>query len=170
LPKFSLPFSSKSRTKRKGRTRSQKFSSLFLWITVLGTATIVILLGWQFINRMWVKPPVSSTRERSDMLVKAGEHIQLTIMNGSGVTNAARTFTDFLRARKFDVVEMTNYKEKNVEHTFIIDKVSDTITAQKVAYALGISTMRISHEPDSNAFVDAAVVIGKDYLNTSPMK
>ena len=119
---------------------------------------------------MWVKPPVSSTRERTDMLVKAGEHIQLTVMNGSGVPNTARVFTDFLRARKFDVVEMTNYKEKNVEHTFIIDKVSDTVAAQKVAYALGISIMLIKHEPDSNAFVDAAVVIGKDYLITSPMK
>lgn len=119
---------------------------------------------------MWVKPPVSSTRERNDLLVKAGEHIQLTIMNGSGVANVARTFTDFLRARQFDVVEMTNYKEKNVEHTFIIDKVADTVAAQKVAYALGISNMRIVHEPDSNAFVDAAVVIGKDYLTTSAMK
>ena len=65
---------------------------------------------------------------------------------------------------------MTNYKDKNVEHTFIIDKVSDTIAAQKIAYALGISPMRITHEPDSNAFVDAAVIIGKDYLQTSPMK
>ena len=137
---------------------------------MLGAAVIVVLLGWQFISRMWVKPPVSSTRERSDMLVRAGEHIQLTVMNGSGVPNTARTFTDFLRARQFDVVEMTNYKEKNVEHTFIIDKVSDTVAAQKVAYALGISNSLIMHEPDSNAFVDAAVVIGKDYLHTSPMK
>jgi hypothetical protein len=167
---FSLPFFSKRRSKRKGRTRSQKISSFFLWIVVLGAAAVVILLGWEFINRMWVKPPVSSTLERSDMLVRAGEHIQLTVMNGSGTANAARTFTDFLRARKFDVVEMTNYKEKNVEHTFIIDKVSDTLAAQKVAYALGISNSLITHEPDSNAFVDAAVVIGKDYLRTSPMK
>ena len=104
------------------------------------------------------------------MLVKAGEHIQVNILNGSGAANVARIFTDFLRARKFDVVEMTNYKEKNVEHTFIIDKVSDSASAQKIAYALGISTMRITHEPDSNAFVDAAVIIGKDYMNTSPMK
>ncbi|MDP4219375.1 MAG: LytR C-terminal domain-containing protein [Bacteroidota bacterium] len=170
MAKFSLRIPFKSRSKRKGRSRSQKFSSLFLWITSIGAATVVVLLGWQFISRMWVKPPVSSTRERSDLLVRAGEHIQLTVMNGSGAANAARAFTDFLRARKFDVVEMTNYKEKNVEHTFIIDKVLDTVAAQKVAYALGISAMRITHEPDSNAFVDAAVVIGKDYINMSPMK
>jgi len=104
------------------------------------------------------------------MLVKAGEHIQVNILNGSGTANVARIFTDYLRARKFDVVEMTNYKEKNVEHTFIVDKISDTTSAQKLAYALGISPMLITHEPDSNAFVDAAVVIGKDYLNTGPMK
>jgi hypothetical protein len=170
LAKFSLRIPFFTRSKRKGKTRSLTISSLSLWLLLLGTATIVILLGWQFISRMWVKPPVSSTRERTDMLVSAGEHIQLTVMNGSGVPNTARIFTDFLRARKFDVVEMTNYKEKNVEHTFIIDKISDTVSAQKVAYALGISPMRISHEPDSNAFVDAAVVIGKDYLTTSPMK
>ena len=137
---------------------------------VLGAASIVVLLGWQFISRIWVKPPVSSTRERTDLLVTAGEHIQVNILNGSGAANVARTFTDFLRARKFDVVEMTNYKDKNVEHTFIIDKVSDTVAAQKIAYALGISPMRIVHEPDSNAFVDAAVVIGKDFNITSPMK
>ena len=168
--KLALPLFSKSRSKRHSRTRSQKLSSLILWFVVLAAASVVILLGWQFISRMWVKPPVSSTRERSDMLVKAGEHIQVNILNGSGVANVARSFTDFLRARQFDVVEMTNYKEKNVEHTFIIDQVSDTVAAQKIAYALGISPMRITHEPDSNAFVDAAVVIGKDYLNTSPMK
>jgi hypothetical protein len=165
---FRIPFI--SRSKRKGKTRSQKISSVFLWLILVCAASAVILLGWQFINRMWVKPPVSSTRERSDLLVKAGEHIQVNIMNGSGVANVARVFTDFLRARQFDVVEMTNYKEKDVEHTFIIDKVSDTIAAQKIAYALGVSIVRISHEPDSNAFVDAAVVIGKDYLTTSPMK
>jgi len=170
LAKFSLRIPFISRSKRKGKTRSQKISSLFLWLILFGAASVVTLLGWQFINRMWVKPPVSSTRERSDLLVKAGEHIQVNILNGSGTANVARIFTDFLRARQFDVVEMANYKEKDVEHTFIIDKVSDTIAAQKIAYALGISSMRISHEPDSNAFVDAAVVIGKDYLTTSPMK
>ncbi|MFI5264715.1 MAG: LytR C-terminal domain-containing protein, partial [Candidatus Kapaibacterium sp.] len=158
MANFSLRLPIKSRPKRQGKTRSQKISTLFLWIILFCAASAVILFSWQFVSRMWVKPPVSSTRERSDMLVKAGENIQVNVMNGSGVANAARIFTDFLRARKFDVVEMTNYKEKNVEHTFIIDKVSDTMAAQKVAYALGISTMRISHAPDSNAFVDAAVV------------
>jgi hypothetical protein len=152
------------------RTRPQRFSSLLFWTFNLTAATIVIFLGWQFVERMFVKPPVSSLRERTDLLVKAGEHIQLNVLNGSGTSNVARTFTDFLRARKFDVVEMSNYKSNSVEHTFIIDKVNDSAASQKIAYALGISPKLIVVEPDSEAFVDAAVVIGKDYLYTNPMR
>lgn len=104
------------------------------------------------------------------MLVRAGEHIQLNVLNGSGAPNVARIYADFLRARKFDVVTMGNYKLTNVEHTFIIDKVGDSAATHKIAYALGISSARITIERDSEAFVDAAVVIGKDYPNTNPMR
>jgi hypothetical protein len=119
---------------------------------------------------MWVKPPVSSTVERNDMLVRAGERIQLMVMNGSGSAGVARTFTDFLRARKFDVVEMTNFKNQDVANTYVIDRVNDSVSAQKVAYALGISYSRIILEVDTNAFVDAAVVIGKDFKTTNPLR
>jgi hypothetical protein len=156
---------------QKNTKRSKfNFRKILSWIFLTGVAMIVGLLLWQFISRMWVKPPVSSTVERNDMLVKAGERIQLMVMNGSGTSGAARTFTDFLRARKFDVVEMTNFKIQNVPYTYIIDRVSDSVSAQKVAYALGISYSRIILEVDTNAFVDAAVVIGKDCKNTYPMR
>lgn len=136
----------------------------------MGVAIVVGLLLWQFISRMWVKPPVSSTVERNDMLVRAGERIQLMVMNGSGSAGVARTFTDFLRARKFDVVEMTNFKTQDVANTYVIDRVNDSVSAQKVAYALGISYSRIILEVDTNAFVDAAVVIGKDFKTTNPLR
>ena len=137
---------------------------------VLVVAAVVGILLWQFVERIWVKPPVSSTRERNDLLVKAGEHIQLTVMNGSGSAGVARTFTDFLRARKFDVVEMTNYPGPGVAHTFVIDKVGDSVVVQKVAYALGIDKSMIRRDIDTNAFLDVAVVIGKDFSSTNPMK
>lgn len=104
------------------------------------------------------------------MLVKAGEHIQLTVMNGSGADGVARSFTDYLRARKFDVIEMTNFPKQDIAMTYIVDKVNDPVAAKKVAYALGISDERIVTELDSNAFVDAAVIIGKDFKATNPMR
>jgi hypothetical protein len=169
---LALPFLPALRRRRSKRKQSSqlRFGAIGLWILTIIALGVVGTLGWQFVSRMWVNPPVSSTRERTDMLVKAGEHIQLTVMNGSGAEGAARTYTDFLRARKFDVIEMTNFTHQDVKVTYIIDKVNDPVAAKKVAYALGISDERIVTEPDSNAFVDAAVVIGKDFKATNPMR
>ena len=130
----------------------------------------VAMLVGQFVSRNWISPPMTSDRERSDLLVKKGERIQLTVLNGSGESNIARRFTDYLRARKFDVVEMSNYREKNVEHSFVIDKVNDRASSEKVAYALGIDPAKIVKQIDTDAFVDAAVVIGKDFQALKPMK
>ena len=145
---------------KKCKLSKFNFRKILSWLILTGVAIVVGLLLWQFISRMWVKPPVSSTVERNDMLVRAG----------SGSAGVARTFTDFLRARKFDVVEMTNFKTQDVPYTYVIDRVSDSVSAQKVAYALGISYSRIILEVDTNAFVDAAVVIGKDFKNTNPLR
>jgi hypothetical protein len=160
----------RSGSRTKGQSTSRRFSSLLFWTFNLTAAAIVVVLGWQFVERMFVKPPVSSTRERTDLLVRAGEHIQLNVLNGSGAANVARIYTDFLRARKFDVVSMSNYKTSTIEHTYIIDKVGDSSASHKIAYALGISPTRIIVEPDSEAFVDAAVVIGKDFSATNPLR
>lgn len=157
-------------SQKKSKLSKFNFRKILSWLILTGVALVVGLLLWQFISRMWVKPPVSSTVERNDMLVRAGERIQLMVMNGSGSAGVARTFTDFLRARKFDVVEMTNFKTQDVANTYVIDRVNDSVSAQKVAYALGISYSRIILEVDTNAFVDAAVVIGKDFKNTNPLR
>ncbi len=133
-------------------------------------AAFVLLLGAQFVTRTWINPPVSSEHDRTDMLVRKGERIQLTVLNGSGQLDLARRFTDFLRARKFDVVEMSNYSRSDVEQSFIIDKVNDSSSSRKLAYALGVDPAKITLQVDSNAFVTAAFVIGKDYLSLKPMK
>ena len=156
----------KKQRERRKRFAKQTVSWLFVGCVVL----FVLMLIGQFVNRTWLNPPIDSERERTDLLVRKGERIQLTVLNGSGESNIARRFTDYLRARKFDVVEMSNYREKNVEHSFVIDKVNDRSASSKVAYALGIDPAKIVVEIDTDAFVDAAVVIGKDFPALKPMK
>jgi hypothetical protein len=158
------------KTKRQRERRKRFAKQSVAWLFVAAVVLFVVMLIGQFVNRNWINPPVNSQRERTDLLVKKGERIQLTVLNGSGESNVARRFTDFLRARKFDVVEMSNYKEKNVEHSFVIDKVNDRAASEKVAYALGIDPTSIVKQIDTDAFVDAAVVIGKDFPALKPMK
>ena len=136
-----------------GRSQKERKRRRFLagqavtWLLVGVIGVVVVAMIGQFVSRIWITPPVTSERERSDLLVRKGERIQLLVLNGSGQQNIARTFTDFLRARKFDVVEMSNYKQNDVEHSFVIDKVMDTVAAKKLAYAVGIEDTRIVHEP-----------------------
>ncbi len=128
------------------------------------------MLAWQFVIRAFVKHPVSGELDRADMLVRKGERIQINILNGSGRMRMAQRFTDYLRARKFDVVDMENYKDTNVARTFIIDRVGDSVSAEKIAYALGVPDSCIRREIDTEEYVKADLVIGRDFQTLNPMK
>ena len=104
------------------------------------------------------------------MLVRKGERIQVNVLNGSGRSHVALRFTDYLRARKFDVVHIDNYQDTNVLRSFLVDRVGDSLSAQKLAYALGIEDSLIRRDVDTEEYVKADVVIGKDFPQLKPMK
>ncbi len=90
------------------------------------------------------------------------EVIQLNILNGCGVENLASEAMSYMRSFGFDVVETGNY-DMQAEHSFIIDRVGDRSSAEKVAFAMGIDDSYIRTEIDSNLFLRCTVVLGKDY-------
>lgn len=140
------------------------------WVFVLAVVLFVGLLAWQFVDRAFIKHPVTGEVNHPDMLVLPGERIQINVLNGSGRMRLAQTFTDYLRARKFDVVQMDNYKDSTVGRTFIIDRVGDSVAAQKIAYALGVNDSLIRRQIDTEEYVNADVIIGRDYPSLNPMK
>jgi len=131
---------------------------------------LVVLLISQFVTRTVLTHPVSGELDRPDLLVRKGERIQVNVLNGSGRSRIAMRFTDFLRARKFDVVHTDNYTDTNVNRTFIIDRVGDSASSKKLAYALGIEESLIHREIDTEEYVKADIVIGKDFQQLKPMK
>ena len=152
--------------KRRKHAAIQTISWLFVTLVVL----FVGLLAWQFVDRTMLTHPISGEINRPDMLVRKGERIQINVLNGSGKMRLAQTFTDYLRARKFDVVQMDNYKDTAVPRTFIIDRVGDSVSAQKIAYALGVADSMIRRQIDTEEYVKADLVIGRDYPSLNPMK
>ena len=138
-------------------------------MVILPMALLVIVLGYALLERNVFRPVVNSQVERTDMYVKAGEHIQVNVVNACGVNGVAQRFTEFLRARKFDVPEYGT--EKTLERfSKVIDRIGDPVSAQKVAYALGIASERIETEIDSSLYLRATVVIGEDYGSLRPMQ
>ncbi|HWF44599.1 MAG TPA: LytR C-terminal domain-containing protein [Candidatus Kapabacteria bacterium] len=158
------------RGKRERSRRRNVLVAVASWTFVGIIAAFVILLLGQFITRTVITHPVSGEIDRPDLLVRKGERIQVNVLNGSGRSHIAQRFTDFLRARKFDVVQMDNYKDTNVEHSIIIDRVNDSISSHKIAYALGIDEKYIQCTIDTEEYVKADIVIGRDFLGLKPMK
>lgn len=145
-------------------------SSRWLTVGILCLLATVGVMGYFLLNRFVLAPPVDATIESSDMLVRAGEQIQVNIMNGCGADGIARQAMDYLRARGFDVVEITNYDHFAVEHSFLIDRVGDTLSAHKVAYALGMPDSLIVEERDSTLYLRSSIVLGKDYAVLKPFQ
>ncbi|MDP4200767.1 MAG: LytR C-terminal domain-containing protein [Bacteroidota bacterium] len=151
---------------RRRRLAAQFASWIFVGIVVL----LVGLLGAQFFTRTVLTHPVSGELDRPDMLVRKGERIQVNVLNGSNRSRVALRFTDYLRARKFDVVHIDNYKDTGVARSFLVDRVGDSISAKKLAYALGIEDSLIRRDIDTEEYVKADVIIGKDFPQLKPMK
>jgi hypothetical protein len=140
--------------------RPRPLASFLLTVAVVLLALVVAYLGYGFISRHVLRPPVDSTKE--------GGAVQVEILNGCGVSGAATAFTGYLRARGFDVVEMRNFKTFDVQHSLIIDRTGNRRLAEQVAQALGVSRDHVIQQINTDYFVDVSVVIGRDYLSLQP--
>lgn len=145
-------------------------SSKWLTVAIVGLFLMIVVMGYFLLDRFLLSPPIDATIERTDLLVRQGEQIQVNVLNGCGEDGVARQTMDYLRARGFDVVEITNYERFGVEHSFVIDRVGDTLSAQKVAYALGIADSLLVTDIDSTLYLRGSVVLGRDYNILKPFQ
>lgn len=146
----------------KKKTNPTNIRDILLNAAIVLLVLMVIYLSYSFIVRSFVNPPVET---KSDERV-----IQIDVLNGCGIPGVAIKFTDYLRDRGFDVLEMGNYKSFDVEETLVIDRTGKTDNAHKVAYALGVNDKNIIQQISPDSYLDCTVVIGKDFNNLKPMK
>lgn len=138
---------------------------------------IILLVGLcGYLVFSLISKNVSSSKQESRTSIDTGRSvtnqpnltIQLDVRNGSGESGVASVFTDYLRARGFDVVEMGNYTNTDEAKTLIIDRNGNKVNCKKVAYTLGISERNIIQQINPSLFLDATVVIGKDFKELKP--
>ncbi len=153
--------STREKSRRKGL---RSLYVVLLWIAI----PVTVILAWSLLRQTVIRPRVDPTVESTDLWVTAGESIQINIINACGADGIARKFTEFLRARKFDVAETMN-GEHHEPYSKVLDRVGDRLSARKVAYALGIDEKRIERAIDSSLYLRATVVVGEDYGTLRPM-
>ncbi|MBI5403803.1 MAG: LytR C-terminal domain-containing protein [Ignavibacteriae bacterium] len=94
--------------------------------------------------------------------------IQVDVQNGTGENRIGAIFRDYLKKKGYDVVNLDNYKSSDVERTIIIDRTGDTRKAQRIAEVLGVSGRNIIQQINRDLYLDATIVIGKDYTELKP--
>ena len=111
----------------------------------------------------------------SDNFVNASDQqpseiIQVQVLNGCGVSGIGDRFTDYLRANKFDVVNIGNYIRFDMDETIVIDRTGNKANAYKVAEALGVKRENVIQQLNNDYFLDVSIVIGRDYYTLKPLK
>ncbi len=139
----------------------RNFRSIALNSIIVLLALVVAYLAYALLDRNIISPPVVTERPGAP----AGQPIQIDVLNGCGIDNAAQSVTSFLRARGYDVVEMKNYKTFDIQESLVVDRTGNRTTAEQVAYALGIKRENIIQQLNQDYYVDVSVVVGKDFTS-----
>jgi hypothetical protein len=152
----------------KEKSRKRRLSLAGIGRSALLIAAVLIAAGllYSFVQRAFISPPVEPEVEIDGKI----RVIQLDVLNGSGTAKIAQRFTHYLRSRGFDVVEMGNFKDSNVELTQVIDRSGNVLAAEQVAAALGLPKERVRQQIDPHAYLDVTVIIGKDFRSLRPMQ
>jgi hypothetical protein len=95
-------------------------------------------------------------------------HLQIDLQNGTGDNGVAAEFRTFLKKNGFDVVEMGNYKISDVLKTVVLDRKGDFKSIKNLGYRLGLDGKYISQQINKDLYLDATIIIGKDYLELNP--
>lgn len=135
-------------------------------LVVLGLATLILIYA---LAARFLFPRTDPMREANPAGL-VGEYIQVEVRNGCGVSGLAGRMTKYLRRHGFDVVEVGDHTSFDEPYSYVVDRVGDLEAARKVALALGIPETRVRQEIRPEYFLDATIVIGKDYASLRPFR
>lgn len=147
-------------------------------LVVLGLAVLVLLYGFvtgsvlpgDFFDAEGAAESRPTRADAGPGNASDGEIVQVGVRNGSGAPGIAARTTRYLRRRGFDVVEAGNHSSFDEPRSFVVDRVGDLDAARRVAAALGIPEDRVHQDLRPEYYLDASVVLGRDYASLHPFQ
>lgn len=143
----------------------RRASVLYYAGLALGVVALLVL-GYGFFSRL----AGTSTPYVAKSFTSSDDILQVEVRNATTVDGLAGRTRTFLRDAGFDVVEAGNYRQRDVPHSFVIDRVGNLEQAQRVARSLGIEDDRVTQDIRDDLLLDATVVIGADYETLPPFR
>ena len=138
-----------------------------LLLSIMGIVTLYLL--YILIDKVFLHPPVTAIVPIDKRRTVSDVYIQLNVINASGQQGIAKKTMNYYRERGFDGVEISTADTLS-NMSYVIDHLSDTVSARNVAYAIGLSDSTIKHDYDTTLYLRASVVIGTDYFKLKPFQ
>ena len=155
------------RVKPKRLSRSAKkkgFKEQFLTASIWGLSLINITLIASLLSEFFVSPNENTISINEPVVEPKKVVITVEVLNACGVQGLANDISQFLRKNDFDVVNIGNYKNFDLERTLVFDRGSyNRIYAKKVSKVLGVEDRQVVEQMDNSLQLDVTVIIGKDY-------
>ncbi len=142
-------------------------SALGFNLALVGLSLLVLWLLYALV-RSNVLPESSVPLVVEEAVPHNGDIPQIDIRNGAGVSGLADSMRVFLRSRGYDVVEVGNHTSFNEPQTLILDRVGNPDIARRLATTLKLGEDRIVEDIRQDYFLDASVIIGKDFFDHAP--
>jgi hypothetical protein len=154
-----------SRSKAKRKPAGGRLQTFGIFATLVVVAVLIGSFAAQYLNP---RPRAAAPAPAADSpavaaaadAVPAGR-VRVQVLNASGRPGLAREATRVLRDRGFDVKEFGNGQGFPPDSSVVLDRVGRMEVARQVADAVGIR--RVTARPDSNLYLDATVVLGRDW-------
>ena len=151
-------------TKKKTTKQNNALLNVFLSIGIIALGVMLYAL----IMRSFT-PHIDPVREENPGKL-LGDIIQVEVRNGCGISGLAADLTDFLRRQGYDVVEVGDYESFDIEYTIVYDRSGNREAALALARSMGLPEDRVLQELRPEFYLDASVVIGRDYEQFAPFK
>jgi len=139
--------------------------NLILNIVIAILFVVIIFMSYSLFRKITAS---TKTAEANVKGLRKDIQIQVEVLNGCGVEGIADRFTDYLRKNNIDVVQMSNYISYDIEKSIVIDRTGNMANAYKIADVLGIDKKSVIQQINKNYFLDASIIIGKDFNNLKP--
>lgn len=142
-----------------------RLQTLGIFVTLIAVAALVGSLAWgvweHFRAPESAVPSVPVDSARPVPAAAPATRVRVEVLNATTTSGLARTATNVLRDRGFDVVNFGNAPTGTPQQSVVIDRVGNLEQAQQVADALGIA--RVESRRDPGLILEVTVVLGGDW-------
>ena len=148
--------------------RPSASKNIFVNLSLALAGLIALFLLYALVTRI-ASPGTDAHREDNPGEL-VGDIIQVEVRNGCGVSGLAGEMTQFLRDKGFDVVEVGDLAAYNQDYTVVYDRIGNLDSARKLAQTIGVAEDRVIQDIRLDEYLDASVIIGKDYESLTPFE